>query len=1718
MKFNKEITRSDLNELEEYLDRIYSKLGIDVEFTYHFIDRVNDARNIKPININELRRLFKQAQKYHGKKIAQMGPDADAILKDMKTNVNIPFVLEWDPKEEELDLVAKTVMRKRDFKTHDPEFTVEKKEDPEDKISSIDATTAPLIKKAMARFPTAKNELQALVKFVQNELKDDGKDINRLDTENDDQYIELDKDDVMITQNKEVITQILDRLDKLEQETGQQALQQMEGYNYIHKELDEVIRNNISKNNWSGYHPGDHTDLMDNGKQVGKIDGFEVWLLQQGYDRVVYLIHRSPKSQNYDKIVGEFELGKWGKNRWETFYSKLDRKVQGKGLGYKVYMFLMKELGYTLVTGESHSVGAEKTWQKLVKNPRVLAWVQAPGKRKKHSVQFDKETDELEGYVEPYLQGSLNWIEDERESKLELRDIERQYQEDEITDAEYKRKKKQWVKKWETAEQEAGDSEGARIFAMYTGGNKVQESIDKIEEINVGPSQEPADINDKRYVLSLPIIDQSNSYDVRSSKDNTWVAFTKDTEVISVIIIGKHNSGHKQLTKTWTNEKHRSKNISGDLIVYAVKELKISPLLSDDTMSPEAIGRFQKILNSNKLEVSIWDQEENIKIPYSTKSPVYNDILKKLKSNITNTGATMREGDKYVWIMEKWNGWDNKQNYLGEGMLTKQTEYFLPKSSDYKFIEETGRISPFVQTDDVNASEIIPHAAAFNNVVDEDGFPPLMNGEKQQRTRSRIEYPEKEHDDFVNCAGSLSFKSYLKEFKVMPDSDGHERAKEWPTAFWYSPDRHKIIPTNNIDHTDAVLNAGDWKFDIPEDEFNAMKERMHKIHDTRHINDNVGWDTEVIELANKHGWVRAGSDRMGGFFFQSNNPSDLHKSVKAVYDTTTIDKVYIDTEVASFMATDYGEPLRGKELEYYVKRGKFMPKQNKSRLAQFVEAKDYSGRDKLWIHPESGKTVDVRGSHHTVHAYENPQKYGLSGGIFASHTPQDVDGNQSTLYDEGVASVMYDNGWVRYHVVDDGKANLQSHDFETVAKALQWLRKNNRQFDEVFAATIDDYVTLDNPRDIKNFARTGKKPVSKMNQFREEDLNEALTEPSEYEWYKDTHEWQSKFSTKSGLKVSVGMYGHRGNTWEIDFSTNAGDGYYNLGITNKGDAFEIFSTVIAMLHDFIKQMSPMKITFSASKDDRNRAKLYKRMISKFIGMISYTVDVHDNGQDIDFVLSKTGEAVTEASPHERLRKAFNNPTKNISKQDVQDYMKKQTGYGYLRGIGDQMGPHTPSIQDIAKQHDVHEDQIAKELQKGIAVELEHTEDLNLANEIARDHLAELPDYYTRLDKMENESLNEFKMVPVVGADTHAYINPTASDLKALLDKFSNIRGSYREKTIYIWNAYELTHDEMQDTIPPLDGDDFDFFLTNAPEHDKEFDEWDRTYEIAPGIWAEFYGEDASIATKTPMFKRMLPKSISEAVETVERHDGKEVKVLVNPNLTALTRMFKASSYGELRGLHDDNQFYFWDGGDLIHNAMADLLGLPYTDQSRLDLYTTRERKTILNHDEAAYDTLEQSRWVNSLFNAQEVSGWPEFVLKEQIEEDLDDNIDLKNIIKQIDPKLQEIIAMRYDHDMTYAEIAKEIGKSQDWARQLVLKAQRRIKAVMIANNQSTIEEETLELPDLETGDEIKVGKFKNRKAEIKGFKKDKNNHPVAKTDKGDQQILKPRITKLMPEE
>lgn len=88
---------------------------------------------------------------------------------------------------------------------------------------------------------------------------------------------------------------------------------------------------------------------------------------------------------------------------------------------------------------------------------------------------------------------------------------------------------------------------------------------------------------------------------------------------------------------------------------------------------------------------------------------------------------------------------------------------------------------------------------------------------------------------------------------------------------------------------------------------------------------------------------------------------------------------------------------------------------------------------------------------------------------------------------------------------------------------------------------------------------------------------------------------------------------------------------------------------------------------------------------------------------------------------------------------------------------------------IAAQHRVPVQQILKQLKLGIEVESEHTTDPAVAREIALDHLAELPDYYSRLRKMEQplaESLAPRDLAARFRQDIEAKYPGVAVDLFA----------------------------------------------------------------------------------------------------------------------------------------------------------------------------------------------------------------------------------------------------------------------------------------------------------------------------------------------------------------
>jgi len=117
------ITTGQLKELEKTLDKLFAEINVDIEFSRHFFDRLNDARNKDQIRISELRDLFRAEFKKYKNAFANMKDDYEAMFKSIQSKINIPFVININ-KDKEIELTAKTIMRKPNFTTRTKVYKV----------------------------------------------------------------------------------------------------------------------------------------------------------------------------------------------------------------------------------------------------------------------------------------------------------------------------------------------------------------------------------------------------------------------------------------------------------------------------------------------------------------------------------------------------------------------------------------------------------------------------------------------------------------------------------------------------------------------------------------------------------------------------------------------------------------------------------------------------------------------------------------------------------------------------------------------------------------------------------------------------------------------------------------------------------------------------------------------------------------------------------------------------------------------------------------------------------------------------------------------------------------------------------------------------------------------------------------------------------------------------------------------------------------------------------------------------------------------------------------------------------------------------------------------------------------------------------------------------------------------------------------------------------
>jgi len=127
-----------------------------------------------------------------------------------------------------------------------------------------------------------------------------------------------------------------------------------------------------------------------------------------------------------------------------------------------------------------------------------------------------------------------------------------------------------------------------------------------------------------------------------------------------------------------------------------------------------------------------------------------------------------------------------------------------------------------------------------------------------------------------------------------------------------------------------------------------------------------------------------------------------------------------------------------------------------------------------------------------------------------------------------------------------------------------------------------------------------------------------------------------------------------------------------------------------------------------------------------------------------------------------------------------------------------------TVEQIAKKHRLEVSFIKNQLEMGIPIEHEHTRNKTLATDIALQHLDEIPDYYTRLKKMEASAKKEHKKFKDVKEDAVTDLQRGITELPdASYDSIDNLMRRIMKKRKVtakeLHNDFVDKHNQTPDT-------------------------------------------------------------------------------------------------------------------------------------------------------------------------------------------------------------------------------------------------------------------------------------------------------------------------------
>jgi hypothetical protein len=121
------ISKEQLIKLQEEFNLDWEKCEIHLDLLDdHFVDQLNRNENrCHPISFPELESILEQFTKKHREKVSKLDHNSYGVIQEPHTFTNVVFFVDENSKfEQKKDVRLITIMRKKDFKTHNQVYEI----------------------------------------------------------------------------------------------------------------------------------------------------------------------------------------------------------------------------------------------------------------------------------------------------------------------------------------------------------------------------------------------------------------------------------------------------------------------------------------------------------------------------------------------------------------------------------------------------------------------------------------------------------------------------------------------------------------------------------------------------------------------------------------------------------------------------------------------------------------------------------------------------------------------------------------------------------------------------------------------------------------------------------------------------------------------------------------------------------------------------------------------------------------------------------------------------------------------------------------------------------------------------------------------------------------------------------------------------------------------------------------------------------------------------------------------------------------------------------------------------------------------------------------------------------------------------------------------------------------------------------------------------------